>query len=394
MSDVTAGSRDEGRPGAENRTREPARRRGVRNAVAMAAAGVFVAAAAALFFALARGAPSERNAAATPGQPPPEPTRVRPGPSAPADVRTLLGTSTLSIDVRVEPAGSEVFWDGVPAGRTPVRVAPAPDGGVHELRVERPGYEAIVREIRTDEPQTIVGMLAVAHPAPLTVVPVAGTGSVAGRVFFDGEPPEALVVAVGRDIFCSRFEVRDESLLVAPDGAVQNVLVRVKDVPGTFAPPAQPHVVAGSNCQVRPRVSVALVGQRLVVRNDDPTTTAFWVGRDEWRTYMRIGLMPQGPAADVEIPAGATRSPRLLFVVFYARPWMRGYVQVSPHPFFSVTGEDGAFALHGLPAGRHVLEAWHEELGRMEREVVVVSGQTTSVDFVLPSRPAHGTRDP
>ena len=33
-------------------------------------------------------------------------------------------------------------------------------------------------------------------------------------------------------------------------------------------------------------------------------------------------------------------------------PWMTGYVLVSSHPFFAVTGDDGSFKITGLPPGQ------------------------------------------
>jgi hypothetical protein len=54
--------------------------------------------------------------------------------------------------------------------------------------------------------------------------------------------------------------------------------------------------------------------------------------------------------------------------------WMVAYVGVLPHPFFAVTGDDGAFTLQGLPAGTYTVEAWHEQLGTQTQTVTVAEG--------------------
>ena len=43
--------------------------------------------------------------------------------------------------------------------------------------------------------------------------------------------------------------------------------------------------------------------------------------------------------------------------------WMNAFVGVVDHPFFAVTGADGAFELKGLPPGTYTVEAWHEKFG-------------------------------
>jgi hypothetical protein len=65
---------------------------------------------------------------------------------------------------------------------------------------------------------------------------------------------------------------------------------------------------------------------------------------------------------------------------------MRGHLIVSMSPFIAVTGEDGSFTFTGLPAGKHLLEAWHERAGTRVVEVEVPAGGTASAAFVFPAR--------
>ena len=52
-----------------------------------------------------------------------------------------------------------------------------------------------------------------------------------------------------------------------------------------------------------------------------------------------------------------------------------------PHPYFGVTGADGAFTIARVPAGRHTIQIWHEQYGRMKRTVDVKAGQTAARGF-------------
>ena len=39
---------------------------------------------------------------------------------------------------------------------------------------------------------------------------------------------------------------------------------------------------------------------------------------------------------------------------------MKAYVGVMRHPFFAVSGEDGAFEIKGVPPGTYTVVAWRE----------------------------------
>ena len=44
-------------------------------------------------------------------------------------------------------------------------------------------------------------------------------------------------------------------------------------------------------------------------------------------------------------------------------PWMKGYLMVFDHPFFTITGPDGSFEIKGVPAGDQNLIVWQEKVG-------------------------------
>jgi hypothetical protein len=60
---------------------------------------------------------------------------------------------------------------------------------------------------------------------------------------------------------------------------------------------------------------------------------------------------------------------------------MTGWIVAVDNPFFAVSGEDGTYALRGLPPGRYTLTAWHEVLGERQQEVEVKEGEPADVAF-------------
>jgi hypothetical protein len=66
--------------------------------------------------------------------------------------------------------------------------------------------------------------------------------------------------------------------------------------------------------------------------------------------------------------------------------WMNAYAGVMSHPYFAVSGRDGAFEIKGLPAGTYELEAWHEKLGTKTMQVTVGENESKTADFAFTPR--------
>lgn len=62
---------------------------------------------------------------------------------------------------------------------------------------------------------------------------------------------------------------------------------------------------------------------------------------------------------------------------------MAAWIAVVDHPFFAVTDVKGRFEIKGLPPGKYTLEAWHEKLRSVAKEVEVKAGGTATADFTL-----------
>ncbi len=65
---------------------------------------------------------------------------------------------------------------------------------------------------------------------------------------------------------------------------------------------------------------------------------------------------------------------------------MSAFVIVLDNPYFSVTDKDGAFTIENVPPGTYKLNAWHETLRTVSKEVTVEAEKATTVDFQLKKR--------
>jgi uncharacterized protein (DUF2141 family) len=56
---------------------------------------------------------------------------------------------------------------------------------------------------------------------------------------------------------------------------------------------------------------------------------------------------------------------------------------VMSHPFYSVSGDAGAFEIKNLPPGTYTIEAWHEKFGAQTQSVSVTAGQPVEANFTF-----------
>jgi hypothetical protein len=114
-------------------------------------------------------------------------------------------------------------------------------------------------------------------------------------------------------------------------------------------------------CVFEPRVLGMRVGQDLVIKNSAPISH---------NTYMNGGAL--GPNMNPLIPAKrefvleASKLKARAIPIMYTcsiHGWMRGYVGVFSHPYFTVTDADGKFTIKDAPAGKYRLVVWQEAKG-------------------------------
>ena len=207
--------------------------------------------------------------------------------------------------------------------------------------------------------------------------------TVTGKAVFTGTPPAPQPIAFGAEKQCALVHgdhaPAKEDLVVNPNGTVRDVLVYVTDaVPGEFTPPAEPLVFEQRGCVFAPHVGAVMAGQPIEVRNDDPVLHNVRAQSKLGQSF-NIAQPVQGMKTTKVLKKPEVGIPLKCDVHF----WMTAYLHVLAHPFFAVTGEDGAFTLSGLPPGTYALEAWHPTLGAQRATVTVRDAETQTVEFAF-----------
>jgi plastocyanin len=147
---------------------------------------------------------------------------------------------------------------------------------------------------------------------------------------------------------------------------------------GDYPIPADPVVVDQRGCEFVPRVIGVRAGQPIAFRNGDETLhNVHAVGSGSNR--FNFGM----PLTGMEVKRQLTEPQVMVTIACDVHPWMRAYAGVVRHPFFAVTGADGTYAIHGLPAGTYVVEAWQEAAGRVEQTITIGGGERSELDLTF-----------
>lgn len=203
---------------------------------------------------------------------------------------------------------------------------------------------------------------------------------VSGNVRFNGEPPAESTVRMNADPLCEAQygteKIKTSWYILGDENGLANVFVWIKETPpGTYPTPTQPTHLAQKGCLYTPQIMGMQIDQVLEIANEDEILHNV---RALARTNRPFNLGQPGVGVRTKSFKLAEEAIKVKCDV---HPWMESTIFVLDHPFFAVTGPDGAFDIAGLPAGKYTLGAWHSRLGSQEAEITVAADGSATVDF-------------
>jgi hypothetical protein len=207
-------------------------------------------------------------------------------------------------------------------------------------------------------------------------------GTIVGTISFVGTPPKPLHIDMSADQVC--YTVNPDPVtdwVVVSDQKLANVVVYVRGESldaYSFGATSSEVTLKHKGCRYLPHVLGMQINQTLKILNNDPTT------------HNTHATPTNNPDWNQSQPSGATaiqlrfRSPEL-FVTMKddQHPWEKAYVGVFSHPFFSVSGPDGAYEISGLPPGQYKVVAWHEKLGEQTVDLFLAGSEQKNLDFTF-----------
>ena len=171
----------------------------------------------------------------------------------------------------------------------------------------------------------------------------------------------------------------DEDVITGPGGELANVFVYVKDVKGNFPAPSTPVVIDQKGCQYHPHVNAVMVGQPLEIKNDDATLHNVHA-MPTANSQFNVGQPVQGMVSTQKMDKPEMTPFKIKCDV---HGWMKSYMAVMPHPFYSVSQTNGTFTIANLPPGQYTVVAWHEKYGQQEQQVTVGAKESKALNFTF-----------
>ncbi len=136
--------------------------------------------------------------------------------------------------------------------------------------------------------------------------------------------------------------------------------------------------------QFTPRVQAITLGQTLRFTNQDGETH-------------NVHVVSPGFAFNQSMTPGRYQDftperPGVMILACDVHLHMRGYVVVSPSPWFQVCSRQGRFRLENVPDGRYVLNVWHEMGEPLRKEIAVEGGKAVALPELVLAGPSAPSR--
>lgn len=214
---------------------------------------------------------------------------------------------------------------------------------------------------------------AVGYSVPMFARSPGGSwGDLVGRFVYQGDRPERKKLTVDKDVeVCSKFDIRDESLMVGPDGGLMNVYVYVRSRAVPICPQLEP--LAEDNVLLDNRGCIFV-----------PHCMAVWYPKQDYHIVnsdpigQNVAFRPFGDVeANILLTAPPDKASKAVWkfrrsqtapvlVKCNYHPWESAYVLPRDNPYTAISQIDGRFLIAKLPVGKLEFQVWHERVGYLE----------------------------
>jgi plastocyanin len=184
-----------------------------------------------------------------------------------------------------------------------------------------------------------------------------------GRVIVTGVPPKHDAMKIGIDTKVCGTSQPSQALVLSKKNGVAHAVVSLTKAPaGVTAPEIADPIIDQKTCVFAPRVVLVKAGGKVKFGNSDPVL-------HNVRVVTPSESMNKVPGQNLFVEK-TFKTPGIHPLRCDFHYWMKGFVVVAEHPFYTLTDNEGRFSFE-LPPGKYDVRVWHETLGvaRLSLEV-------------------------
>jgi len=168
------------------------------------------------------------------------------------------------------------------------------------------------------------------------------------------------------DIYPGAF-IADENM------NLKNVLVWIKNIEYDASVPEKPAILDQKGCVYFPHVFGIMKNQKLLVKNSD-------VIAHNIHSFPEVNTsFNSGQPGGIDLVKSFSESEEPFYIKCDVHPWMKSWVLVQNHPYFSVTDENGNFKIEDIPPGSYEVVFWQEKLSTLNSNKFIVQPNVIEV---------------
>ena len=213
-------------------------------------------------------------------------------------------------------------------------------------------------------------------------------GSLTGKVNYKGKAPKKKPLRMDADPVCGAAHKKvpfNQSFIMNDKGYLKNVLVYLNGIKYKGKTPETQAVLDQKGCMYSPHIQGMMVGQELLIKNSDATMHnihAMPTINSEFNFAM--------PKVVKEKAIKIAKPEHAMYIKCDVHPWMKSYISIFNHPYFSVTDDTGHYQIDNIPPGTYKVIAWQEKFKDKETKewktlnaTVTIGDGDTGQDFTF-----------
>jgi len=206
---------------------------------------------------------------------------------------------------------------------------------------------------------------------------IVNAGTLKGVVNYAGSNKTPKDLKMDSDPVCGNAHSvppKKEDFILDENNNFKNVIVWL-NISYDGKTPEDSVTIDQKGCIYIPRVLGVMQNQKVSIKNSD-------------KTLHNVHSMPKiNDSFNSAQPAGVPEIVRSFSETeaepFYIKcdvhPWMKSWILVTDHPYFSVTDENGNYSIKNIPAGTYEAIFWQEKLSNLSKKKYEIVQNTASV---------------